>query len=106
MWPFNYLAGNTSAFLNSPCIDLDISLCIKDYIHHSGSPVPGTGNERATNNFHLALNITSRGALQERPVWLYYSAQKEQGKIGAICPSSPSKPVSNLRLKPRVLSNR
>lgn len=35
-------AENTSAFLNSPCIDLDISICIKNRSHQEGCLVPGT----------------------------------------------------------------
>lgn len=63
MWPYTVQAGNTSTFLNSPCIDLDISLYIKNYFYQDGYPAPGPTKIIATNIFQLALNITSQAAL-------------------------------------------
>lgn len=57
--PLTTWAENTSAFLNSLCIDLDISICIKNCIHQEGYPVPGTIERTARNNFQLARNIIS-----------------------------------------------
>lgn len=63
VWPYTVQAGNSITFLNSPCIDLGISLYITNYIYQDGYPAPGPTKITATNISQLALNVTSQGAL-------------------------------------------
>lgn len=103
-WPYVIWTENTSIFLNSPCIDLDVSLYIKNYIHQDGCPVPGITKILAINFSQLAATSTLK-MLWSRMVILF-SIWQGWGEGGETCLSSPSKTVSNQRLKLRVYSTR